>query len=91
MWNIGPTQLLLVLLIILVLFGGKKLPELAHSLGKSLNEFKRGKDEGDKAAKDSVKEVVNEIQQAQEPKKVEAAAAPKAAEAAKPEEKTAAK
>ena len=42
----GPWQILLVLAIILMLFGGKKLPELARSLGKSLNEFKKGKDEG---------------------------------------------
>ena len=42
----GPWQILLVLAIILILFGGKKLPELARSLGKSLNEFKKGKDEG---------------------------------------------
>lgn len=46
----GPWQILLVLAIILLLFGGKKLPELAHSLGKSLGEFKKGKDEGDKAS-----------------------------------------
>ena len=39
----GPWQILLVLAIILVLFGGKKLPELAHSLGKSLGEFKKGR------------------------------------------------
>ena len=44
----GPWQILLVLAIILVLFGGKKLPELAHSLGKSLGEFKKGKEEGDR-------------------------------------------
>ena len=44
----GPWQILLVLAIILLLFGGKKLPELAHSLGKSLGEFKKGKAEGDK-------------------------------------------
>ena len=46
----GPWQILLVLAIILLLFGGKKLPELAHSLGKSLGEFKKGKEEGDKAS-----------------------------------------
>ena len=46
----GPWQILLVLAIILLLFGGKKLPELAHSLGKSLGEFKKGKEEGDKGA-----------------------------------------
>ena len=44
----GPWQILLVLAIILILFGGKKLPELANSLGKSLGEFKKGKAEGDK-------------------------------------------
>ena len=44
----GPWQILLVLAIILILFGGKKLPELAHSLGKSIGEFKKGKEEGDK-------------------------------------------
>ena len=47
----GPWQILLVLAIILLLFGGKKLPELAHSLGKSLGEFKKGKEEGDKDQK----------------------------------------
>ena len=47
----GPWQILLVLAIILLLFGGKKLPELAHSLGKSLGEFKKGTDEGDKDQK----------------------------------------
>ena len=46
----GWTQILLLLLVILILFGGKKLPELAHSLGKSLNEFKKGKEEGEKPA-----------------------------------------
>ncbi len=44
----GPTQLIILLVIILILFGGKKLPELARSLGKSLGEFKKGKEEGDK-------------------------------------------
>lgn len=51
----GPWQILLLLAIILLLFGGKKLPELAHSLGKSLGEFKKGKEEGDKPEESAVK------------------------------------
>ncbi|MBA3551486.1 MAG: twin-arginine translocase TatA/TatE family subunit [Actinobacteria bacterium] len=40
--NLGPTELLVVLAIILLLFGAKKLPDLARSLGKSTREFKHG-------------------------------------------------
>ena len=48
MANIGPMQLLIVALIILVFFGSKKLPELARSLGKAKGEFKKGCEEGEK-------------------------------------------
>jgi sec-independent protein translocase protein TatA len=46
--NLGPTELLIVLLVVLVLFGGAKLPKLARSMGQAQNEFKRGLSEGDK-------------------------------------------
>jgi sec-independent protein translocase protein TatA len=68
--NIGPTQLLLCLAIILVLFGGKKLPDLARSLGRSMGEFKKGKEEGEKLANERVKELVDDIKK-EEPEKVE--------------------
>lgn len=42
MFGIGWQELLVVLLIVLLLFGGKKLPELSRSLGKALHEFKHG-------------------------------------------------
>ena len=42
----GPLELLLILVLILLLFGAKKLPDLARSLGKSLGEFKKGREEG---------------------------------------------
>lgn len=45
--NIGTTELLVIAAILLVLFGGKKLPELARGIGDSIKEFR-------KAAKDTV-------------------------------------
>ena len=44
--NIGPTELIIVLAIVLLLFGSTKLPKLARSLGQASNEFKKGLDEG---------------------------------------------
>ena len=44
----GIWQLLIVILIIVVVFGGKKIPELARSLGKAKGEFKKGLAEGEK-------------------------------------------
>ncbi len=69
--NIGPTQLLLVLLIVLLLFGSNKLPDLARSLGRSLGEFKKGREEGEKLANEKVKEIVDDLKK-EEPEKVEA-------------------
>lgn len=43
----GIWQLLIVILIIVVVFGGKKIPELARSLGKAKGEFKKGLAEGE--------------------------------------------
>ena len=44
----GHTEILLIIFVILLLFGAKKLPELSRSLGKSLGEFKKGQREGNK-------------------------------------------
>lgn len=41
MGRFGITELLLILFILLLLFGAKKLPEIARSLGESLKEFKK--------------------------------------------------
>jgi sec-independent protein translocase protein TatA len=43
--NLGAPEIILIVFVILLLFGSKKLPDLARSLGKSLNEFKRGQTE----------------------------------------------
>ena len=41
--NWGPGEVLLVLVVVFLLFGAKRLPDLARSLGRSLSEFKKGK------------------------------------------------
>ena len=44
--NIGGPEVLIVLVVVLLLFGAAKLPQLARSLGASAKEFRRGVDEG---------------------------------------------
>jgi sec-independent protein translocase protein TatA len=57
--NLGPTELIIVLVIVLLLFGSTRLPKLARSLGEASKEFKKGVDEG-KDAKDAAKEAVKD-------------------------------
>lgn len=45
--NLGPPELLIILVLVLVLFGGAKLPKLARSLGQAQKEFKDGLADGE--------------------------------------------
>ena len=45
---IGPWQIVLIVLVFLLMFGGKKIPELMKGLGKGISEFKKGKNEVEK-------------------------------------------
>ncbi|MFQ5648844.1 MAG: twin-arginine translocase TatA/TatE family subunit [bacterium] len=45
MGSIGMTELIFIFLVVLMLFGSKRLPELARGLGKGLREFKRAANE----------------------------------------------
>ena len=45
MFNIGPTELIVVLVIALIVFGPKRLPEVGRTIGKSLREFRKASDE----------------------------------------------
>lgn len=40
-WTLGPTEIAVILLLILILFGAKRLPELARSLGQGVKEFRK--------------------------------------------------
>lgn len=42
MFGMGAQELLFVLVIVLVLFGAKRIPEIARGLGRSVSEFKKG-------------------------------------------------
>jgi sec-independent protein translocase protein TatA len=44
--GLGAPELIIILVIVLLLFGSKKLPEMARSLGRSSKEFKKGMAEG---------------------------------------------
>ncbi len=73
--NLGMPEIIVILVIVLILFGPKKLPELARGLGQSVREFKKGAND----IKKEFDEVVN-----QEPEKP----APQAQQAAEPEKKS---
>ena len=55
--NLGTGEIILIVLVILLLFGAKKIPDLARGLGKGMSEFKKG-----------LKDVENEIKDADKTK-----------------------
>ena len=55
--SLGPWEIALVILVIIILFGGKKLPELARGLGLGLREFKKAKQD----IENEVKSVADEV------------------------------
>ncbi len=52
--NLGATELLILLVIVLVVFGGAKLPKLARSIGQAQKEFQEGISEGGTSDGDDV-------------------------------------
>ncbi len=56
--SLGITEIILILIVVLVLFGGKKLPELARGIGKAQAEYKKAKE----AIEDEVNEFKAEIE-----------------------------
>ena len=47
MFGIGPQELFIILLIVLLLFGGRKIPEIARGIGRGMREFRKARDEID--------------------------------------------
>ncbi len=63
---IGPWQWVIIALVILLLFGGRKIPELMRGLGKGVKEFKTGMKDAEK----EINEIKSDIEK-EEPKKEE--------------------
>ncbi len=61
---IGTSELILVVIVVIILFGSSKIPELARSLGKASGEFKKAKQESELEMKDfekSIKESKSQV------------------------------
>lgn len=55
----GGPEVLVILFVILLLFGAKKLPDLSRSLGRSLGEFKKGKEDLEREIRDAEHDLRN--------------------------------
>ena len=53
-FNLGPWEILLILVVVLILFGAKRLPELARGLGQGINEFRDAVDHSKKEIVDGI-------------------------------------
>ena len=56
--SLGFWEILLIVLVIVLLFGGKKIPELMHGVGKGVKSFKKGMQE----VEDNIKDVAKELE-----------------------------
>jgi sec-independent protein translocase protein TatA len=54
--NIGPMELFIILVIVLVVFGAKRVPEIGASIGKGIREFKRNISDVDRQIKEPERE-----------------------------------
>lgn len=55
--NLGPTEIMMLGMIVLVLFGGRKIPELMKGLGQGIREFNNAKANIETEVKENMKEI----------------------------------
>jgi sec-independent protein translocase protein TatA len=57
--NIGPGEIILIIVVLLILFGAKKIPELAQGIGKGMKEFRKAVKDVDEEVKTDIKSIDN--------------------------------
>ena len=62
--NLGPTELIIILIIVIIIFGAGKLPEIGSALGKGIKEFK--------SATKEIEETVDEVKAVAKPETTDA-------------------
>lgn len=58
--NIGFMELMVILVIVLVLFGARRVPEIGASIGKGIREFKRNINDADQQIREPIREAMND-------------------------------
>lgn len=58
MGNFGATEIILILLVVVLLFGGRKIPELFKGIGQGMKEFKKASRMEDETAKTDTKDEI---------------------------------
>ncbi len=69
--QVGAVELIILLIIVLLFFGAKRIPELAHSLGKGTREFRKGASEETNALREQ-SELPEEAERGTDPENVQA-------------------
>lgn len=57
LFNLGPSEIMLIAVFVLVFFGGKKIPELMRGLGQGIREFNNAKANIETEVKESMKQI----------------------------------
>ncbi len=60
--DVGPAELLIVLAVVLLLFGSKKLPDLARGMGQAAHEFRKGLSSADDEPRDKIEPPPTSVQ-----------------------------
>lgn len=64
--NLGAGEIIIIALVILLIFGGKKIPELMKGLGKGVKSFKQGMDEAESEIKQSLEDKPKKSEKSEE-------------------------